>query len=192
MKRTISGFYESYDTARDVVTDLEKAGVPHADISIIASNGDKLTTGATGAGTGGSLGAVVGGGAGLLAGLGMLAIPGLGPVVAAGWLAATAAGAAAGAAAGGVIGALTGAGVSKEHANIYAEGVRRGGSLVTARVDDDEQRAAQMVIDRHDPSRPDRLGAGYRASGWERFDENAPLYTPESGLIPPRPTRANY
>jgi hypothetical protein len=50
----------------------------------------------------------------------MLAIPGLGPVVAAGWLAATAAGAAAGAATGGILGSLTGAGVSTEHAYVYA------------------------------------------------------------------------
>src|SRR5439155_20856442 len=93
----------------------------------------KATDAATAAGTGASIGTVVGGGAGLLAGLGMLEIPGIGPVVAAGWLVSTAAGAAAGAAAGGLIGSLTGAGVSKEHAHIYAEGVRRGGSLVTAR-----------------------------------------------------------
>ena len=51
---------------------------------------------------------------------------GLGPVVAAGWLASTAVGIAAGAATGGVVGALTEAGVSKEDAPLYAEGVRRG------------------------------------------------------------------
>jgi hypothetical protein len=62
------------------------------------------------------------------------AIPGLGPVVAAGWLTATAVGAAAGAATGGIVGALTEAGVSKDDASLYAEGVRRGGTLVSARV----------------------------------------------------------
>jgi hypothetical protein len=71
----------------------------------------------------------------LLAGLGLLA-PGLGPVVAAGWLAATAVCAAAGAATGGIVGALTEAGVSKEDAPLYAEGVRRGGTLVSARAPD--------------------------------------------------------
>ena len=76
----------------------------------------------------------------MLAGLGLLAIPGLGPVVAAGWLASTALGAAVGGAAGGLIGALTAAGVSKEDADIYAEGIRRGGTLVTARVPDAERR----------------------------------------------------
>jgi hypothetical protein len=85
---------------------------------------------AEGAGKGAGIGAGLGGAAGLLAGLGLLAIPGLGPVFAAGWLAATAVGAAAGAATGGLVGALTEAGVSKEDAPLYAEGVRRGGTLV--------------------------------------------------------------
>jgi hypothetical protein len=67
-----------------------------------------------------------------------MAIPGVGPVVAAGWLAATTLGAVTGAvacgAAGGLIGALTDSGVPEEHAHVYAEGVRRGGTLVTARL----------------------------------------------------------
>jgi len=40
----------------------------------------------------------------------------------------------AGGATGGIIGALTQTGVSQEDAQVYAEGVRRGGSLVTVRV----------------------------------------------------------
>ena len=79
----------------------------------------------------------------LLAGLGLLAIPGVGPVVAAGWLVATAAGAAAGGLTGGIVGALTQAGVSDEDAQVYAEGVRRGGTLVTARVNDPTPRGSK-------------------------------------------------
>ena len=89
---------------------------------------------------GAGIGAAVGGIGGLLAGLGLIAIPGIGPVVAAGWLAATAAGAAGGAlvgaAAGGLVGALTQAGVPENDAHVYAEGIRRGGTLVTAKVDE--------------------------------------------------------
>ena len=36
--------------------------------------------------------------------------------------------------AGGILGALTEAGVSEEDAQVYAEGVRRGGTLLTVRV----------------------------------------------------------
>jgi hypothetical protein len=57
-------------------------------------------------------------------------------VVAAGPLATALVGAGVGAATGGLIGALVGLGISKEDANAYAEGVRRGGSLVVVRSDD--------------------------------------------------------
>ena len=46
------------------------------------------------------------------------------------------AGAGIGAAAGGLVGALAGIGVPEEHAEYYAEGVRRGGTLITVHADD--------------------------------------------------------
>jgi hypothetical protein len=119
---------------------------------------------------------VVGGTAGLLAGLGILAIPGVGPVVAAGWLAALAAGAVAGGAAGGIIGALTQSGVSKEDAHVYAEGVRRGGTLVVARVPDRERSRYEAILDRSAVNIRDR-GEAYRKNGWTGFDESAPPYS---------------
>ena len=150
MTVTISRLYDTHNDAQQAVRRLESAGVPHSDISIVANNSDSwfnsdkkvdrdrdgVDDRAEGAGKGAGIGAGVGGTAGLLAGLGLLAIPGLGPVVAAGWLAAAAVGAAAGAATGGIVGALTEAGVSEEDAHSYAEGVRRGGTLVSARVAD--------------------------------------------------------
>ena len=142
MTATISRLYNSYADAKEAVRNLEAAGVPHNDISIIASNADNWYSSdhtgeqdldgkddrAEAAGAGAGVGAAVGGTAGLLAGLGLLAIPGVGPVVAAGWLVSTLAGAAAGGVAGSIVGALTQAGVSKEDADIYAEGLRRGGA----------------------------------------------------------------
>src|SRR6202035_4694372 len=134
----------------------------------------------SGAGTGASIGTVLGGGVGLLAGLGMLAIPGIGPVVAAGWLVATAAGAVAGAAAGGLLGSLTGAGISKEQAHLYAEGVRRGGTLVTARVDDGHLAStAEAILRRHHAIDPAERGKFYREEGWTGFDERAKPFSAE-------------
>jgi hypothetical protein len=130
---------------------------------------------AEGAGKGAGIGAGVGGAAGLLAGLGLLAIPGLGPVVAAGWLAATAVGAAAGAATGGIVGALTGAGVSKEDAPLYAEGVRRGGTLVSARVPDADRDRLDSVLNQSAVSLKDR-SAAWRKSGWQTFDPASKPY----------------
>ena len=114
----------------------------------------------------------------MLAGLGLLAIPGIGPVVAAGWLVSTAAGAAIGATAGGVVGALTQAGVSEEDAHAYAEGVRRGGTLVTARVPDDGRARYEAMLDQSSVNIRDR-SAAYRKAGWSKFDAKAPPYTAE-------------
>ena len=129
-----------------------------------------------GAETGAGIGAVIGGTAGLLAGLGVLAIPGVGPVVAAGWLIATAAGAVAGGATGGIVGALTQAGVGKEDAPVYAEGLRRGGTLVTARVRDGERSRYEAILNRSAVDVRERR-AMYRKTGWTGFDEKAKPYS---------------
>ncbi|PSH65136.1 hypothetical protein [Phyllobacterium sophorae] len=181
--KTVTGLYDNYADARAAVTALEDAGVPSSDISLVGRNGEGETNAGEGAAAGAGIGAVVGGAGGLLAGLGMLAIPGVGPVVAAGWLAATAAGAAAGAvaggAAGGIIGSLTSAGVDEDEAHVYAEGVRRGGVLVSARVNDDREDVARSIINENRAIDIDARRAMYREEGWERFDETSPDLTEE-------------
>ena len=107
-----------------------------------------------------------------------MAIPGLGPVVAAGWLVATAAGALAGGAAGGIIGALTQAGVSKEDAEIYAEGVRRGGTLICARVADADRPRYEAILDQSAVNIRERAES-YREGGWTGFDPSAKPYNAE-------------
>ncbi len=189
MTQTVTALYDTYDAAVSAVNDLEASGIAHADISLVSNNVDHRydkdhpTNAATGAGTGAGIGATVGGVGGLLTGLGLLAIPGVGPVVAAGWLVATAVGAAGGAvvggAAGGIVGSLTGAGVPEHDANFYAEGVRRGGTLVTARVDDARASMAREILQRHKWVDPAVRGSAYRQTGWTSFDESAPPYTPE-------------
>ena len=37
---TISRLYDNYDAAARAVAELERAGIPHSDISIIANNAD--------------------------------------------------------------------------------------------------------------------------------------------------------
>src|SRR5215207_2126255 len=187
MKRTITAMFDRYQDAVEAVRRLESTGVPHADISIVSNdpaNRDRLNSATgtlttarqsdatdrddaeTGAGTGASLGAMLGGGAGLLAGLGMLAIPGLGPVVAAGWLASTLVGAGAGAATGGLVGALAGAGIDEADAHTYAEGIRRGGTLVTVRAE--EARASRVIdiLDDEGTVNLDDREATWRKEGW--------------------------
>jgi len=172
--------------------------VSHGDISIVVSNADNAYDEKTktfpdrdldgrddraeGAAAGGGVGAAVGGTAGLLAGLGLMAIPGVGPVVAAGWLVAALTGAAAGGATGGIIGALSQqAGISDEEAQVYAEGLRRGGALVSAKVADGDAARVQAVMDRSSVRVADRA-ALYRKSGWTTYNPTARPYTRDEVL----------
>ena len=190
--KTVTGLFDDYENASDAVSQLEILGVPHGDISIVASNssswydGDNSDRGvasdaAEDAAAGAGLGAVIGGTGGLLAGLGIMAIPGVGPVVAAGWLAATAVGAlggaAVGGAAGGIVGALSESGVPERDAHVYAEGVRRGGTLVTARVEDALLTQAESILDDANSVDLVERRRSYEASGWTTFDPDAAEYT---------------
>jgi len=173
--RTVTRSYETYEAARRVVDDLQAAGFPAANISLI---GRHESTDNSNAGEGAGIGAALGGAAGLLAGLGLLAIPGVGPVVAAGWLASTAAGAAAGGVTGGIIGAFTSAGEDEESANYYAETVRRGGSVVSVKAHEDQAPAAEAIMDGAMPIDRDARLTDYRNEGWSRFDERGEPYRP--------------
>jgi hypothetical protein len=147
----------------------------------------KNTTGtgdATAAGAG--MGAVLGGLAGMLVGLGALIIPGIGPVLAAGPLATVLSGiigagvgAVGGGIAGGLIGALVDMGVPEDQAQYYAEGVRRGGVLVTARVPDDQESQVRNVLNRHNAVDVERRANDWRTRGWTGYDPTAQPYTRE-------------
>jgi hypothetical protein len=184
--KTVTGLFDNYDDASDAVGELEASGIPHADISIVANNSDDwyddgdTSKAAEDAAGGAGLGAVIGGAGGLLTGLGIMAIPGVGPVVAAGWLAATAVGAVGGAvvggAAGGIVGALTESGVPEKDAHVYAEGVRRGGTMVTARVSDELVDEAERILGQSNSVDLEERRRTYEADGWTRFDANADPY----------------
>jgi len=197
MTKTITRVYDDYAMAEETVRELQGAGLGASHIGLVASNADgwhrpgassvspihdKDRDGkddrAEGAATGGGVGAILGGAAGAAAGLGMIAIPGIGPVVAAGWLAALAAGAVGGGVAGGLIGALVESGTSKENAQLYAEAVRRGGAIVTARVSDDDEAQYTAIMDHRAFSVTER-GKIWRDEGWTGYDPDAPVYTAE-------------
>ncbi len=175
MKRTITALFDDYDDAVEAVGQLKEAGITDTDISLVS--GRSSTRSATDddtisdAGKGAAIGGAIGGGAGLLAGLGMLAIPGLGPVVAAGWLASTLAGLAAGAATGGLVGALVDAGLTEDEAHAYAEGIRRGGTMVTARVDESLADPVLDILAAEGTVNMGQRTAQWRNEGWSgRFD----------------------
>lgn len=174
----ITRLYDSYAQAQVVLRNLKAAGIADSEISVVANRtGAGIEEENSNTATGASLGAVAGGGAGLLAGLGMMAIPGVGPVVAAGWLAATLAGAAAGAASGGIIGALTEIGHTPEDAELYAEGLRRGGTIVTVRTESRREAEVKLIMDRTHPVDTGMRRDEYRNAGWSGFNSQAAPHT---------------
>ena len=97
--------------------------------------------------------------------------------MAAGVLATMLAGTVAGAAAGGLLGALTDYGVSEEDAHVYAEGVRRGGTLVTVQAADDRAGLVRDILNRHDPVDIPARRRSYTEEGWQAYDPSAAGYT---------------
>ncbi len=178
--QTLTAMFDRYEDAVETLRRLEAAGIPHDAVSLVSNDaahsqyygavpGDAEPmpdTPVSGTGTGASLGTLLGGGAGLLAGLGLLAVPGLGPVVAAGWLTATLVGAGVGAAAGGLVGSLTEIGVSEDDAHAYAEGLHRGGTLLTVKTDPAQAEQVSALLDHeHAVDMASREGT-WRGEGW--------------------------
>ena len=204
MADTIVRLFDRPADALRAVDRLEAMGIKDKDISLVANNreewygddglrhdrlqghnrgikdddrdgkDDRLE----GAGDGATTGGLIGGGVGLLAGLGMLAVPGLGPVVAAGWLASTAAGAAVGAATGGIVGGIVGAltheGVPEKEAQVYAESIRRGGSVVVVRNQKDRRAEIEAALSDYNSTDAGQRGDYYRSGGWNGYDASAP------------------
>jgi hypothetical protein len=169
MMVTLSRLYTDGTHARRVVEELKASGLPEDDIGIIAPSRDKSLVMANAdmensgdvidrdcngrddrnetVGKAAGIGAALGGAAGLLAGLGAFVLPGVGAVVAAGWVAGALGGVVAGGAVGGIIGALIESGVSENDAAQFADGVKRGGSLVTIRVMEQDRDFFNGILD---------------------------------------------
>ena len=96
----------------------------------------------------------------------LASIPGIGPILTAGPIIATLAGAGAGAVAGGVIGSLTEIGVEKKDAELYAEAVRRGGTLVTLRAEESRADEASAILRKAGAIDITRRAEDWRATGW--------------------------
>jgi uncharacterized membrane protein len=191
MMRTIVALYDDFDVAKDVVEDIVEAGFKRESISLMANDvageyalnlnrdvemvGESDVSGAEGA----SFGAVVGG----LVGLGAMLIPGVGPVIAAGPLVAALVGAGVGVTAGAVTGGITASlvdlGVDDEYAGYYAEGVRRGGTLVVAHAEDNWEDRVRDIMSRHNPVDMSTRSSTWKESGWSGFDEASKPYTSE-------------
>lgn len=184
--KTLVGLFDRKADAIEAVAELEARHIPPEDISIVSNHADGWydDSGAeAGAEAGAGVGAALGSLGGLLAGLGVITVPGIGPLVSAGWLLSTLAGGAAGAiiggAAGSLVGALTEHGIDDHEAEIYAESLKRGGTLVVVKVEQAFIPAAEAILIKHRVDIAARRDL-YADEGWTRFDD----HVPPSGLQP--------
>jgi hypothetical protein len=189
MTKTIVALYDDMTAAQDAVKDLISAGISRDSISLVANdvsgnyseyaNRDLTVTSESddvSAGEGAGFGAVIG----TLLGLGAALIPGVGPIVAAGPLAAVimaGIGAAAGAITGGVVAGLVDLGIPEEEANIYAEGIRRGGTMLSVTVNDEYANRVEDIMNRHAPVDLEHRTDAWRERGWETFDRDSTAYS---------------
>jgi hypothetical protein len=172
MAKTVVGLIDNSSEAERTLEELLGSGFDRGDIGIISPEIGKEAAAAL---AGGSRGIVYGGLGGMLLGAVALAIPGIGPVMAAG-PALPLLGAVFGAIAGGLVGGITGKGIPEADAHFYAEGVRRGATLIIVNAKDDElaQRALE-IMKRHGAVELDQRAEQWAKQGWNRrFTESEP------------------
>jgi hypothetical protein len=174
MAKVITGFFQTQTEGHEAVLALYRAGFSRDEVSFLAGDTRGHQTPAVGPALKGegteseaAQDVFIGGAVGLAVGVLALAIPGVGPFLAAGPIAATIGGLTAGVAVGGVIGLLKDHGISEEEAEFYAEGVRRGGALVTVHgIDENREAAAQQVLDDAGAIETEELADEFRRTGW--------------------------
>jgi uncharacterized membrane protein len=185
---TVVSLFRNYEDANRAVKALEEAGFKRDSFSVLARNSivDESDTGgdakevAGSVGVGALGGGVVGGLLGLLAGVGAIAIPGIGPAIAVGAFSAvlgtTVGAASVGAAVGGILGAMTKLSVTEEDAHLYAEGVKRGGVLITVETEGEAATTAaataQDIMKKAGAVDLGELRTQLQQTGWERFNES--------------------
>jgi uncharacterized protein (TIGR02271 family) len=161
MTKTVVALYDSASDAETVSSELSAAGFTDTDVidnSAIGSSG----TGWSGTGMTDSS---------LAAGApGVVGTP-LGAVSDTGTSTTSSAGAE------GILGRLRRAGVPEDESHVYAEGVRRGGSLVIARLADENVDRGLEIMSNYRPVDIDERGSQWRTEGWSKYDESAGPYT---------------
>jgi uncharacterized protein (TIGR02271 family) len=72
---------------------------------------------------------------------------------------------------------IFGTDINDDERGVYAESVRRGSTIVVVNTDDKMLDRAAEVLNSAGAVDVDRRHAQYRASGYKKFDQKAPLYT---------------
>jgi len=76
-------------------------------------------------------------------------------------------------------GSIFGSDINEDELDIYSEAVRRGSAVVIVETNDQMTERASEVLNQHNAVDVDRRAAQYRASGYNKYDAKAPLYSAE-------------
>jgi hypothetical protein len=153
--KTVNASFDAYDEVAAAVDGLSDMGIASRDIDVVTQGRGPTMKTVDGA----ALGIAIGGVAGILAGFGL----------GVGWLVPVFLGVAAGGVAGGAFGWLNGTGPKGHGTNSPAGDLRRGATLVAARVHDDEAAAALAVLRRCGAIDTNTRRGEYAGDGWDGF-----------------------
>ena len=182
MTKTVAGLYEDFAKARQAMSSLVEKGFERVKISLMAKdiNGiyDRYLQEAQASDNAGDKGND----------LRSYTLPGIGSMVGTGPVIMT--GEEKG---GGILHALIQAGIPQVDAEIYAEGIRRGGTLVLIFTEDEQAEEAVGVLNQFHPLSHQQIAISWRKQYWQGFDGNgepfafepnreAPLRAAESEL----------
>jgi hypothetical protein len=67
--------------------------------------------------------------------------------------------------------------MSEEDAHVYAEGVRRGSSLVTVQAGETRAARAETILNAFQPVDPSERRRAFEAEGWSHYDPKSKGYT---------------
>ena len=195
--QTVIGLFDEFARAHGAVDGLLLRKYDRADISVVANEAARAHPGESGVGPGS--GAVkqddaaiedtrtagtATGMLGLVAGFGALTLPAVGPILAGGpilgMLAGLAAGEAAGDGPGGLVAALQQVGAPRPDAELYAEAVRRGGTLVIVRTEEHLAGSIAALLADMGAVDVERRRRSYQEGGFAGFDPKAEPYTAEA------------
>lgn len=187
-EKTIVALYDHFNDAQAAAAAAVKAGATASRIALLAndSNGDHpalsinpayareqfdedsnkqsrfITLGEVGIGIGGVLG--------FLAYVSPVAIPGVAAMAAHGAWVPTVVGAVIGGVVGVVVGLLTDHGVSSADMALYAEGLKRGGTLITVAVSEDLVGKVTEALKGHSAAKVEERAGEWSAEGWVSLD----------------------
>ncbi|MFZ4813167.1 MAG: hypothetical protein ACOYL5_01430 [Phototrophicaceae bacterium] len=183
MTKTLVAMFDDIAVAQQVVEDLVNADFPRDTISLVRNDPNhhytaaldhnrvqNVDTDVVSALEGATFGAAVGVLTGMLVGAVALTIPGIGIAIVAGPIVAGLTGVVAGAVTGGIIGALVKSGVPEDEAHHYAEGIRRGATLITIKTT--EVRRAEAILKRDGAVDIYERANTWHQDGWQGFDAN--------------------